>query len=113
MLLGVVSDTHGYVDPRLVEAFAGVDAILHAGDVGSTAVLEALAAIAPVHAVCGNNTAGLPRLRRCALTFDGVALRLVHQLRGGDLARSRLIQGCPPADEKRKACAPQPGRRGR
>jgi putative phosphoesterase len=87
--LGVVSDTHGYVDPRLLDAFAGVDAILHAGDVGSAAVLETLAAIAPVHAVCGNNDEllgclGLPHVQN--LTFEGVNIRIVHQLpQAGDL----------------------------
>ena len=95
MLIGVASDTHGYVDPRLVEAFVGVDAILHAGDVGSAAVLEALAAIAPVHAVCGNNDEplaclGLPHV--LDLAFEGVAVRVVHELpHAGDLAGGRVL----------------------
>lgn len=54
MLLGLVSDTHGYVHPRLAEALAGCDLILHAGDIGAPAVLDALEAIAPVRAVWGN-----------------------------------------------------------
>jgi uncharacterized protein len=95
VLVGVVSDTHGYVDPRLVEAFAGVDAILHGGDVGGTAVLEALAAIAPVYAVCGNNDEplgclGLPQVQN--LTLEGVAIRIVHQLpHAGDLTGVRVL----------------------
>jgi putative phosphoesterase len=52
--LGIVSDTHGLLRPALVEAFAGVDRIIHAGDVGSEAVLDGLQAIAPVTAVRGN-----------------------------------------------------------
>ena len=52
--LGIVSDTHGLLHPALVEAFAGVDQIVHAGDVGKQAVLEGLEAIAPVTAVRGN-----------------------------------------------------------
>jgi hypothetical protein len=52
--VGVVSDTHGLFDPRLEEVFAGVDRILHAGDVGAIAVLDNLATIAPVTAVRGN-----------------------------------------------------------
>lgn len=52
--VGVVSDTHGLFDPRLDKVFAGVDCILHAGDVGAMAVLDHLAAIAPVTAVRGN-----------------------------------------------------------
>src|SRR3954468_13842530 len=45
---GVVSDTHGLVRPGIAAAFAGVDRILHAGDVGGAKVLEALCRIAPV-----------------------------------------------------------------
>ena len=52
--LGVVSDTHGRFDPRLRDVFAGVDRIVHAGDVGAADVLAELAAIAPVTAVRGN-----------------------------------------------------------
>jgi len=52
--IGVVSDTHGYLDPQVVEAFAGVDHIIHAGDIMDPATLEALAAVAPVTAVAGN-----------------------------------------------------------
>jgi putative phosphoesterase len=52
--IGVISDTHGYVDPRLFELFAGVDHILHAGDIGSPGVVLQLGKIAPVTAVMGN-----------------------------------------------------------
>lgn len=52
--VGIISDTHGLFDPRLETVFAGVDRILHAGDVGAMAVLDKLAAIAPVTAVRGN-----------------------------------------------------------
>ena len=52
--IGVVSDTHGYLDPQVVEAFAGVDPLIHAGDIMDPATLEALAAVAPVTAVAGN-----------------------------------------------------------
>jgi predicted phosphodiesterase len=41
MKIGVVSDTHGFFDPRLKELLAGAEAILHAGDVGSQEVLDA------------------------------------------------------------------------
>ena len=53
-LVGVISDTHGLLDPRVVAAFAGVDHIVHAGDVGSPDVLRELAGLAPVTAVRGN-----------------------------------------------------------
>lgn len=52
--VGVISDTHGRFDPALHEIFAGVERIVHAGDVGSADVLIELAAIAPVTAVRGN-----------------------------------------------------------
>lgn len=54
MLIGVISDTHGALDPRVHTAFEGVDRIIHAGDVGPAAVLHELEAIAPVDAVAGN-----------------------------------------------------------
>jgi hypothetical protein len=52
--IGVVSDTHGFFDTRLEELLAGVDLILHAGDVGKQEVLDELQRIAPVRAVRGN-----------------------------------------------------------
>jgi len=54
MVIGVISDTHGFFHPAIPEAFSEVDLILHAGDVGPVAVLEALEAIAPVRGVYGN-----------------------------------------------------------
>ena len=53
-LVGVLSDTHGLLDQRVLSAFAGVDHIIHAGDVGGPEVLRELAALAPVTAVRGN-----------------------------------------------------------
>lgn len=53
--VGVISDTHGLLRPEAVAALRGATLILHAGDVGSKAVLEALGRIAPVIAVRGNN----------------------------------------------------------
>ncbi len=52
--IGVVSDTHGYLDPAVLEVFAGVDHIIHAGDVMDAGILEALRAVAPLTAVHGN-----------------------------------------------------------
>jgi hypothetical protein len=57
-LVGVISDTHGHLRPEVAEAFAGVDLIIHAGDIGNHEVLKALRAIAPVHAVRGNMDGG-------------------------------------------------------
>lgn len=83
MLIGLISDTHGYVDPRLTLAFGGVQAIVHAGDVGGTQVLDALRAIAPLHAVYGNNDeklGGLGLPCRADFELGGVRVHLVHQL---------------------------------
>jgi putative phosphoesterase len=52
--IGVISDTHGLVRPEAIKALAGSDIILHAGDIGSPAVLQSLRSIAPVLAVRGN-----------------------------------------------------------
>lgn len=56
--IGVVSDTHGWLDPFLLEAFAGAELIVHAGDIGDIAVIDALAEVAPVLAVRGNIDGG-------------------------------------------------------
>jgi len=52
--IGVISDTHGLLRPEAVEALAGVDLIVHAGDIDAPAVIETLKQTAPVHAVRGN-----------------------------------------------------------
>jgi putative phosphoesterase len=53
--VGVISDTHGLMRPQIASVFAGVDRIIHAGDVGGRAILDALARVAPVvDAVYGN-----------------------------------------------------------
>jgi len=54
MLIGVISDTHGLLRPEALAALRGVEHILHAGDVGDVAILEALRMIAPVTAIRGN-----------------------------------------------------------
>lgn len=53
-VVGLIADTHGLLRPEVLGAFAGVNVIIHAGDVGREVVLEALQAIAPTHAVRGN-----------------------------------------------------------
>lgn len=57
-VVGVISDTHGLMRPEVIEPLRGSDLIVHCGDVGAPAVLDALRAIAPVHAVRGNNDKG-------------------------------------------------------
>ena len=55
MLIGVVSDTHGFYDTRVPPLLQGVEHILHAGDIGTGRIIEQLSEIAPVTAVRGNN----------------------------------------------------------
>jgi hypothetical protein len=79
--VGVVADTHGLVRPEALAALAGVDAVVHAGDVGSAAVLDALAALAPLTAVRGNNDTGpwarhLPE--RATVRVGRVGVLVVH-----------------------------------
>jgi len=52
--IGVISDTHGYLDQAVLRTFEGVDHILHGGDVGMPWLISELASIAPVTAVLGN-----------------------------------------------------------
>jgi putative phosphoesterase len=58
-VIGVISDTHGLLRPSAIEALRGSDLILHAGDVGSAEILDALRALAPVVAVRGNVDDGI------------------------------------------------------
>ena len=81
MLVGVLSDTHGLLRPEALRLLAGVDHILHAGDVGSPDILTQLQSVAPVEAVRGNVDRGpwadaLPLRRNISL--DGVRVHLVH-----------------------------------
>ena len=52
--IGVISDTHNHLDPRIPQLFASVDHILHGGDIGLPGIIRALEQIAPVTAVAGN-----------------------------------------------------------
>jgi putative phosphoesterase len=54
MKIGVISDTHNFLDPRVIALFEGVEHILHAGDIGLPRILLELEQIAPVTAVSGN-----------------------------------------------------------
>jgi len=54
MRIGVISDTHDFFDPQINGVFAGVDHILHGGDIGRPRILDELEQIAPVTAVAGN-----------------------------------------------------------
>lgn len=87
--IGLVSDTHGELPDAATTALAGVDAIVHAGDIGGGSVVELLEAIAPVIAVHGNNRdASESRFPAQVAAFvGGVRLVVAHQ--EADLVRSR------------------------
>ena len=86
--IGVISDTHGLLRPEAVEALAGVDHILHAGDVGDPRILDRLRAIAPLTAIRGNvDVSGvcgaLPATE--AVELGGLLFYLVHSLQDLDI----------------------------
>ncbi|MBP3830411.1 MAG: metallophosphoesterase family protein [Bacteroidaceae bacterium] len=56
--IGLLSDTHSFWDDKYLEYFAECDEIWHAGDIGSTAVADRLAAFRPLRAVVGNCDGG-------------------------------------------------------
>lgn len=87
-VIGLIADTHGLLRPAVHDALAGVELILHAGDVGGDDILDELATIAPVEAVYGNNDPpGHPRLtNRIERAFDGVRVLVTH---GHELGRPR------------------------
>lgn len=77
----VISDTHGLLRPEALDAMQGADLILHAGDVEQPAVLDALRAVAPVHAVRGNVDRGpwaedLPYTE--VVEVNGALLYMIH-----------------------------------
>lgn len=83
MRVGLVSDTHGLLRPAVLEWLRGSEHILHAGDICSPEVLEALSQLAPVTAVRGNNDVGpwARRLREVELVqLAGVGILVLHDL---------------------------------
>ena len=86
--IGVISDTHGLLRPEAIEALAGVDRILHLGDIGEIEILAALECVAPVTAIRGNvDTQGpcsqLPDFE--TVEVAGHSLYLLHNLAALDL----------------------------
>src|SRR5271170_4868760 len=88
MRVGVISDTHGLLRPEAIAVLVGVDHILHAGDVGDPAILDALAAVAPLTGIRGN----IDRFGVCAalppteiVALGGSAVYMLHSLDDLDL----------------------------
>jgi uncharacterized protein len=101
MRIGLISDTHGWLRQAVFHAFAGVDRILHAGDIGPPGLLVELEAIAPVTAVWGNTdgfeireqTEGVARVEE-----NGWRIVLLHGHQLGSPTPEGLRRACPDAD---------------
>ncbi|MBI3566675.1 MAG: metallophosphoesterase family protein [Gemmatimonadetes bacterium] len=91
MLIGLISDTHGLLRPEVHDAFAGVELILHAGDVCSDTILDELMLIAPVQAVYGNcDDPWMPGLtQKLEMEFGGLRVHVSH---GHELGRPKPAQ---------------------
>ncbi|MGZ5272423.1 MAG: metallophosphoesterase family protein [Ramlibacter sp.] len=81
--IGLISDTHGLLRPQALAFLRGSDHIVHAGDICDAGVLQALAALAPLTAVRGNNDLGAwaDRLNETELlVIGGMRLLVIHDL---------------------------------
>ena len=86
--VGVISDTHGLLRPEALEALAGVDLIVHAGDIGAPEIIDALRRIAPVRAIRGNVDRGFWADEFSPteiVEIDGQSLYVLHDLHTLDL----------------------------
>ncbi len=93
--IGIISDTHGVLDPAVLKVFAGVAHIVHGGDVGKRSVLRRLATIAPVTAVRGNTDTGkLARELPEETIGEAVGIRFLVAHKAKRLRR-RLRDGVP------------------
>ena len=101
MRLGVISDTHGMLRPKVFEIFREVDHILHGGDVGRSDLLIELRAVAPVTAVYGNSDgfelrAQLPQVAEIEL--DGFPIVVTHGDQFGSPNPTKLHEAFPKAE---------------
>jgi putative phosphoesterase len=78
--IGVISDTHGVFHPAIAGAFAKVDHIVHAGDIGGAHILDALRVLAPVTSVEGNNDGDASGETIVRITLDSLRLLITHIL---------------------------------
>lgn len=101
MRLGIIADTHGQLRAAVLDAFAGVDHILHAGDLGNLGVLAELEALAPVTAVYGNVDgfdirSRVPEVAKVEL--DGFAVVVTHGDQFGHPTPEKLAAAYPDAE---------------
>ena len=96
-VVGLISDTHGLVRPDVHDALAGVELILHAGDVGGDEILDELEQIAPVLAVYGNtDPPGVSRLKsEIVRDFGGVSIHVTHGHELGAPTPEKLLARYP------------------
>ncbi len=96
-VIGLISDTHGMVRASVFDALAGVELILHAGDVGPDDVLTELETIAPVRAVYGNtDRPGNPRhAAELVLDLGGVSIHVSHGHEVGSPTPAKLLAAYP------------------
>jgi putative phosphoesterase len=88
MRIGLISDTHGLLRPEALDFLRGADHIVHAGDICDPAILDALAALAPLTAVRGNNDHGAwaeQLLTSELVPLGGILLYAIHDLAEIDL----------------------------
>lgn len=93
VVVGLISDTHGLVRASVHDALAGVDLILHAGDVGGDDILDELRIIAPVYAVYGNtdDTANPGLAQEVVMEIGGVSIHVSHGHEVGSPTPERLV----------------------
>jgi uncharacterized protein len=77
--IGILSDTHGFLDPKIPDLFKGVDHILHAGDIGLPFLILELEDVAPITAVLGNTDTGL-EFKETELVELGGRKFLIHHV---------------------------------
>lgn len=93
MRIGILSDTHGLLRPEVLAALAGVEHILHAGDIGRPDIVPTLGTIAPVTAIRGNiDTQGWAQVypETVRLTLAGRRILMLHD--------RKALAGDPAAD---------------
>ena len=93
-VVGLISDTHGQLRADVHTAFAGVELILHAGDVGGSEILRELELIAPTRAVHGNtDPPGEPDLaERIDTEIGGVTIHVSHGHEVGSPTPAKLLE---------------------